>query len=108
MNIINSIVTAVTFIVTIGPLVIAGVKYIGIKTKSRQIVAIADRAAIIVSALDNLDIENKDKQATAISKLVSVANELSIPLTNEQANDYIEDAVRVMRQSAYEQEKARG
>ena len=104
-NILNNIVTAVTIIVTLGPLIIAGIKYIGTKTNSQEIITIAERAAIIVSALDNLDIENHDKQAMAIRKLVNFANELHITLTVEQATDYVDDAVRVMHQTAYEQEK---
>lgn len=104
-NILNNIVTAVTIIVTLGPLIIAGIKYIGTKTNSQKIITIAERAAIIVSAIDNLDIENHDKQAMAIRKLVNFANELSITLTVEQATDYVDDAVRVMHQTAYEQEK---
>ena len=104
-NVLNSIITFVTIIVTFGPLVISGVKYIGVKTNSRQVITIAERAAIIVSAIDNLDIENHDKQAMAIRKLVNFANELSITLTVEQATDYVDDAVRVMHQTAYEQEK---
>ena len=104
-NILNNIVTAVTIIVTLGPLIIAGIKYIGTKTNSQEIITIADRAAIIVSAIDYLDIENHDKQAMAIRKLVNFANELSITLTVEQATDYVDDAVRVMHQTAYEQEK---
>ena len=104
-NILNNIVTAVTIIVTLGPLIIAGIKYIGTKTNSQEIITIADRAAIIVSAIDNLDIENHDKQAMAIRKLVNFANELSITLTIEHATDYVDDAVRVMHQTAYEQEK---
>ena len=52
-NVLNSIITLVTIIVTFGPLVISGVKYIGVKTNSRQVITIADRAAIIVSAIDN-------------------------------------------------------
>ena len=104
-NVLNSIITLVTIIVTFGPLVISGVKYIGIKTNSRRVITIAERAAIIVSAIDNLDIENHDKQAMAIRKLVNFANELSITLTVEQATDYVDDAVRVMHQTAYEQEK---
>ena len=100
-NILSNIVTVVTIIVTFGPLVIAGVKYIGTKTNSQEIITIAERAAIIVSAIDNLDIENHDKQAMAIRKLVNFANELSISLTVEQATDYVDDAVRVMHQSAY-------
>ena len=104
-NMLSNIITAITIIVTFGPLVIAGVKYVGTKTNSQEIITIAERAAIIVSAIDNLDIENHDKQAMAIRKLVNFANELSITLTVEQATDYVDDAVRVMHQTAYEQEK---
>ena len=104
-NILNNIVTAVTIIVTLGPLIIAGIKYIGTKTNSQEIITIADRAAIIVSAIDNLDIESQNKQTIAIRKLVDFANEISIPLTVDQATDYVEDAVRVMHQTNYEQEK---
>ena len=104
-NVLNSIIMVVTIIVTFGPLVISGVKYIGVKTNSRQVVTIADRAAIIVSAIDNLDIESQNKQTIAIRKLVDFANEISIPLTVDQATDYVEDAVRVMHQTNYEQEK---
>ena len=104
-NILSNIIAVVTIIVTFGPLVITGVKYIGTKTNSQEIITIAERAAIIVSAIDNLDIENHDKQAMAIRKLVNFAKELSITLTVEQATDYVDDAVRVMHQTAYEQEK---
>ena len=103
-NILSNIIAVVTIIVTFGPLVITGVKYIGTKTNSQEIITIAERAAIIVSAIDN-HIENHDKQAMAIRKLVNFANELSITLTVEQATDYVDDAVRVMHQTAYEQEK---
>ena len=103
-NVLNSIITLVTIIVTFVPLVISGVKYIGIKTNNRQVITIADRAAIIVSAIDNLDVESQNKQSIAIRKLVDFANEISIPLTVDQATDYVEDAVRVMHQTKYEQE----
>ena len=56
-NILSNIIAVVTIIVTFGPLVITGVKYIGTKTNSQEIITIAERAAIIVSAIDNLDIE---------------------------------------------------
>ena len=98
--ILSNIIAVVTIIVTFGPLVITGVKYIGTKTNSQEIITIAERAAIIVSAIDN-----HDKQAMAIRKLVNFANELSITLTVEQATDYVDDAVSVMHQTAYEQEK---
>lgn len=96
-EIVNTLVTIATIVVTFGPLVIYAIRYVGVKTKSRQLLLLADRASIIVMALDNLKITNNEKQKLAIAKLVDFANEVSIPLTNDQAGDYIDSAVREMR-----------
>ena len=92
----NTVITVITFIVTLGPLVIACIRYVGAATKNQMIITIAERAAIIVSALDRLDIDNIDKREMAIGRLIKLANEFKFPLTYEQASEYIEDAVRVM------------
>ena len=83
----NTVITVITFIVTFGPLVIAGIRYVGAATKNQMIIAIAERAAIIVSALDRLDVDNLDKREMAIGRLIKLANEFKFPLTYEQASE---------------------
>ena len=92
-EIINLIVT----IIMVAPVVIEAVKYLGAATHNKKIVNLADRAMIIVSSLDALDIVNSAKKQEALNKLLGYAGETSIKLTTQQAEDYIESAVQKLR-----------
>lgn len=102
---INTIVNLFTIVLTIAPMVITIIRFVGVKTNSKQVITLADRAAIIVSALDRVDMEKVLKKETAIAKLLEFAKETKIDLTSDQAEDYIEDAVTRARLYAYGKEQ---
>ena len=52
---------------------------------------------IIVSSLDNMLLPNDEKKREALEKLLGFAKRNKVNLTAEQAEDYIEHAVRVLR-----------
>lgn len=103
-SIINNIINVIALVLTVAPMVITVVRYFGVKTNNKKVITIADRAAIIVSALDQVDMENVLKKNTAIDKLLVFAQETKISLDRDQADDYIEDAVRRTHATAYGQE----
>lgn len=98
-SLLDTIINCITFITLLGPLVISAIRYFAIRTNSKQLSTIASRAAIIVSALEDMKITNTTKRDIAIEKLIRFSNELRIPLTESQAVDYIEDAVRIMHEA---------
>jgi hypothetical protein len=95
---VNDVVEIVMLFVVIAPLILNLIKYIGTATNNKSVSMLADRAMIIVSALDSLLIPNSDKKKQALKKLVSFANETGVKLTESQADDYIEHAVRVLHE----------
>lgn len=102
---LNTLLSTFMLVLAISPLVISIVRYIGVKTNNRKVITLADRAAIIVSALDNVDMENVMKKQTAVDKLLTFASETKINLDLDQASDYIEDAVRHTHMIAYGKEE---
>lgn len=105
MNVIDIILQCMTLVIIFGPLAVQIIKYVGIKTGNASVKLVADRAEIIVSALERLDTKNHLKQDTAISHLLEFSEELNIPLTRDQAQQYIESAVTNMRKINGEEEK---
>lgn len=103
-SVINNIINIIALVLTVSPMVVTVVRYIGVKTNNRKVITIADRAAIIVSALDQVDMDKVLKKNTAIDKLLVFAQETKINLDRDQADDYIENAVRQIRTTAYGQE----
>lgn len=98
MNAIDIVAKCLTLIVILGPLVVQVIKYIGIKTGNAQVALIADRANIIVTALERTDIANANKKTKAIEALLHFANnDMSITLSPFQAEQYIESAVTTLR-----------
>lgn len=98
---IKVIENAVTFIVALSPLfplVVALVRYYGTKTRNQNIVNLAQRANVIVMALEKVELTNEDKREAGIKKLSQYATEVGINLTPDQAHDYINSAVEAIRQ----------
>nr|DAR78772.1 MAG TPA: holin [Caudoviricetes sp.] len=95
---VDKLIEIVTLIVFVAPIVLELVKYLGAATHNKSVTTLADRAMIIVSSLDAMLMPNADKKREALNKLLSFAKETKVSLTADQAEDYIEHAVRVLRE----------
>lgn len=95
---VDKLIEIVTLIVFVAPIVLELVKYLGAATHNKLVTTLADRAMIIVSSLDAMLMPNADKKREALNKLLSFAKETKVSLTADQAEDYIEHAVRVLRE----------
>ena len=98
LKITENVVTIIFALSPFFPLVIAGVKYYGTKTKRNNIVNLANRADIIVKGLEKVELSNPEKRNMGINRLVDYANEVGISLTTSQAQDYINASVLELRQ----------
>lgn len=94
----DKIIEIVTLIVMLAPVVLELVKYLGTVTHNKAVTVLAERAMIIVSSLDNALVSNSEKKQAALNKLLGFAKETKINLTADQAEDYIEHAVRILRE----------
>lgn len=94
---VDDIITLVTLVIVFAPVVLNLVKYLGAATHNKSVITLAERALIIVTALDNMLITNTSKKKEALDKLLSYATETGVKLTSEQASDYIEHAVQELR-----------
>lgn len=95
---VNEIVNYITLLIIVVPVAIQLVRYVGTITHNKNLVNLADRALIIVTSLEQLKLTNNaDKKTAALRKLATYANELGIKLTEDQAEDYIENAVAELR-----------
>lgn len=106
MNVIDIILQCMTLVVILGPLVVQIFKYVGVKTGNASVKLIAERAAIIVSALERTDLAGHLKQDKAVGGLLHFSEELKISLTRDQAIQYIESAVTEMRKLNGEDKKS--
>lgn len=95
---VDKLIEIVTLIVFVAPIVLELVKYLGAATHNKSVTTLADRAMIIVSSLDSMLMPNADKKREALNKLLSFAKETKVNLTADQAEDYIEHAVCVLRE----------
>lgn len=95
---VNDIVNYITLLIIVAPVVIQLVRYVGTIIHNRNLINLADRALIIVTSLEQLKlVNNADKKAEALRKLATYAKEVGIKLTEDQAEDYIENAVAELR-----------
>lgn len=94
---LENVINAITLIIVVAPIVVEGVKYLGTVTHNKKVVTLAERAMIIVSSLDRLNIANESKKQAALDKLLHFANETRTQLSTSQAEDYIENAVSTLR-----------
>ena len=95
---VDKLIEILTLIVFVAPVVLELVKYLGAATHNKSVTTLAERAIIIVSSLDNMLLPNDEKKREALEKLLSFAKETKVNLTVDQAEDYIEHAVRVLRE----------
>ena len=98
IKVIENVTTIILALSPFFPLIVAGIKYYGTKTKNNNIINLANRADIIVKGLDKIELTNPDKRDLGINKLVEYANEIGVSLTPDQAVDYINAAVLELRQ----------
>ena len=95
---VNDIVNYITLLIIVAPVVIQLDRYVGTITHNRNLINLADRALIIVTSLELLKlVNNADKKAEALRKLATYAKEVGIKLTEDKAEDYIENAVAELR-----------
>lgn len=90
-----SAVDIIVIMLPLLPLILTMVKYLGRKTKQKNIELLADRGLIIVRSLEKNtnQLSNPERKGIALDKILEYANEIGINLSREQANDFIESAV---------------
>lgn len=95
----NLFIQLVTLVGLLLPLVVKLIAFVGALTNNNQILLISERASIIVNAIEQQygSGSGSNKKAVAIASLRVFANEVKIPLTETQAEEYVENAVRIMR-----------
>jgi len=98
MTFLRNLDWLIPLIIILIPVFVKLLKYLGALTHNEHIAALADRAAIIVEALDREDITKMAKKNEGVRKLIDLAEELKINLNAEQASDYIESAVTALRE----------
>lgn len=83
----------------LAPVVIVLVRALGQWTHSQALINLADRAKIIVDALNNNHVlDNAAKKEQAMSKLATYASEVGIKVTPQQMDDYIESSVQLAKE----------
>lgn len=94
----DDIVNLVSLIGLALPVVINLTKFIGASTHNKRLTNLANRADIIVKALDQAnDLSNEDKKDKAIDALYEYANEVGIKVTKKQLSQYVEASVNSVR-----------
>ncbi len=96
-SVIETIVAWIPLIVALAPLVIQVTKLVAQKRRYQNLLNLATRAEIVVHSLEQTNLAGPDKQLEAIKKLTSYANEVGISLNERQALDYIDNAVKLMK-----------
>lgn len=95
----NVVLYGVIFAIVFFVIVTALKTFIALTEKDHRanIALLHARAEIIVRAIDQTQLENTARKALAITKLGQLAEEWKIPLSTDQASDYIESAVNTVR-----------
>lgn len=100
MQILKTIVEVITIMLPLMPLILASTRYLAKKSRNQNMVNLVDRASIIVEAMETTLLDGYGKKNLALEKLIEYANEVGINLTKQQAEDYIEAAVREMNKAS--------
>lgn len=93
-TIIESLVDILTVAAVLAPVESQVIKFTRSRTHNQRVKTLLDRSQVIVKSLENIDVPNRTKNADSVDKLMTFANEVGVKLTKQQANDYIEAAVR--------------
>ena len=87
----------ILLVVAVIPPAIRLAGYFASKSTDSNIKTLANRALIIAEALEQTNFSGVDKKEIAINKLIEFAKEISVKLTLDQADDYIESSVSKLR-----------
>ena len=94
---VRELLDIVTIIIALAPIGIKIFQLIAQKTHNQRLINLSQRAQIIVEGLEQSDLSNEEKKTKAYKKLSAYANEVGIPVTVDQLDDYIESAVRLVK-----------
>ena len=97
MGMVRELLDIVTIIIALAPIGIKIFQLIAQKTHNQRLINLSQRAQIIVEGLEQSDLSNEEKKTKAYKKLSAYANEVGIPVTVDQLDDYIESAVRLVK-----------
>lgn len=107
METIQTYINYGILVLTVLPVVISVVRYLGIVTKSKALVAIADYATNIVLAIEQSGITGSAaKKQDAVRQLEALAKSLGISLSADEISTLIEKSVYEMNQSKPEKQAA--
>lgn len=100
MEQIQTYINYAIVVLTVLPVVISVVRYLGTVTKSKALVAIADQATRIVLAIEQTGITGSAaKKQDAARQLEAIAKSLGISLTSDEISTMIEKSVYEMNQN---------
>lgn len=100
METIETYINYAILVITVLPVVISVVRYLGTITKSKALVAIADQATNIVLAIEQTGITGSAaKKQDAVRKLEAIAKSLNISLSADEISTMIEKSVYEMNQN---------
>ena len=94
---VRELLDIVTIIIALAPIGIKIFQLIAQKTHNQRLINLSQRAQIIVEGLEQSNLSNEEKKTKAYKKLSAYANEVGIPVTVDQLDDYIESAVRLVK-----------
>lgn len=94
---LKDVIEILTILVTLSPILVQIFNLVTQKAHSQKIQNLRERATVIVTALEQTDWTNEEKQLTAFNKLSRYANEVGIKVTSDQIMDYIESSVKFMK-----------
>lgn len=97
MGMVRELLDIVTIIIALAPIGIKIFQLIAQKTHNQRLINLSQRARIIVEGLEQSNLSNEEKKTKAYKKLSAYANEVGIPVTVDQLDDYIESAVRLVK-----------
>ena len=97
MEMVRELLDIVTIIIALVPIGIKIFQLIAQKTHNQRLINLSQRAQIIVEGLEQSNLSNEEKKTKAYKKLSAYANEVGIPVTVDQLDDYIESAVRLVK-----------
>ena len=97
METIQTYINYAIVVLTVLPVVISVVRYLGTITKSKALIAIADQATNIVLAIEQTG--SAAKKQNAARQLEAVAKSLGISLSADEISTMIEKSVYEMNQN---------
>lgn len=97
MEMVRELLDTVIIIIALAPIGIKIFQLIAQKTHNQRLINLSQRAQIIVEGLEQSNLSNEEKKTKAYKKLSAYANEVGIPVTVDQLDDYIESAVRLVK-----------